>query len=218
MGEPNENQHEIRAVAPTVSSITVHRQSLQAGAFEFIPLPFVDDWLIRRERRSLVEKVLNKRGLRYEKKVPQLLADGGAKTFLGRLGGLARSLVLKPLRKILRAFFFWLTIRRAVLTMVETYFLARFANLAELDQGSPITEDQAKRWGKLFAETVSKIDRRIAREGIRKLWKWMAENKRNQKDNLSREEVEKQPENEVPGVLGDFDRRISEGLAKMVEK
>ena len=200
---------------PAVSPLTVHRQSFQTGVFQFIPLPFVDDWLIVRERRSLVEKVLKSRGVAYEEGVPKLLADGGAKTLMGRLGGLLKSLILKPLKKILRTFLFWLTMRRAVLNVVETYFLARFANLEELSSESgPITTAQAAAWGKLFRQVVDKSDQRFAKEGTQRLWKLMRQRKKSksESDSLSPEEVESELEKEAPGILADFDRRAREGL------
>ena len=198
---------------PAVSPMTVHRQSFQTGVFEFIPLPFIDDWLIERERRSLVEKILKSRGVAFEEEVPKLLADGGAKTLMGRLGGLLKSLILKPLKKIFRTFLFWLTIRRAVLNVVETYFLARFANLAEVNSDAgPVTAAQAAAWGKLFRQVVDKSDQRFAKEGTRRLWKIMKQKKKSQSGTLSPGEVEEELEKEAPGILADFDSRAREGL------
>lgn len=198
---------------PNISAATVHRQSFQTGVFEFIPLPFVDDWLIVRERRLLVEKILTNRGVEFEKGVPQLLADGGKKSLLGRLGGLVKSLVFKPLRKVLKTFLFWLTIRRAVLNVVETYFLARFVNLPEVNaEHGAMTTEQAAAWGKLFSQVVRKSDQRFAREGTRRLWKLMKQKKQAQNETLSREQVEEELEKEAPGILADFDRRAREGL------
>ena len=208
-------ESETVAVTSTVSPLTVHRQSFQTGAFEFVPLPFVDDWLIVRERRLLVEKILTSRGVSFEKGVPKLLADGGAKSLMGRLGGLLKALVLKPLRKILKTFLFWLAIRRAVLNVIETYFLARFVHLPEVNSDAgPITTAQAAAWGKLFSQVVRNSDQRFAKEGTRRLWKLMKEKKRSQSENLSREEVELELEKEVPGILADFDQRMREALAE----
>lgn len=213
----DEPKQELGKVPPVVSSLTVHRQSFQTGVFEFVPLPFVDDWLIVRERRLLVEKVLTSRGVSFEKGVPKLLADGGAKSLMGRLGGLVKSLILKPLRKVLKTFLFWLTIRRAVLNVVETYFLARFANLPEINSDAgPVTTAQASAWGKLFSQVVHKADQRFAREGTRRLWKMMKQQKQSQRETLSREEVEQELEREAPGILADFDQRAREGLASLV--
>ena len=208
----NNDQQEV--AKPAVSPLTVHRQSFQTGIFEFIPLPFIDDWLIERERRSLVEKVLKARGVAFEEEVPKLLADGGKKTLMGRLGGLLKSLVLKPLRKVLRTMLFWLAIRRAVLNVVETYFLARFANLPEVSSESgPITAAQAAEWGKVFRKVVDKSDQRFAKEGTRRLWKLMRQKKKSSNEALSRVEVEHELEKEAPGILADFDSRAREGLA-----
>jgi len=203
-------------ITGAVSSLTVHRHSFQTGVFEFIPLPFVDEWLIVRERRSLVKKVLMSREVEFEEEVPKLLADGGRKSLMGRLGGIARGLVLKPLRKVLRTVFLWLTIRRAVLNVVETYFLARFANLPEVNSDDgPITAGQAAAWGKLFRQIVDKSDRRFAKEGTRRLWRKMSQRTQASEDpgeTLSREEVEQELEREAPGILADFDRRARKGL------
>ncbi len=207
----SEQSHELTKPKSVVSPLTVHRQSFQTGAFEFVPIPFVDDWLICRERRSLVTKILRRRGLRYENKVPQLLADGGARTFFSYLGGLVRALILKPLRKIFRTFLIWFTIRRAVLTVVETYFLARFVHALEAEPAHPITNSQAKAWGKVFKETIAHLEKRIAKEGTRQIWQWMKD-KRRSADNLSSEEVAARLEKEAPGILADFDRRLHEAL------
>lgn len=201
---------------PDVSPLTVHRQSFQTGVFEFVPLPFVDDWLIVRERRLLVEKILTSRGVTFVKGVPKLLADGGKKSLMGRLGGLTKALVLKPLKKVLKTFFFWLAIRRAVLNVIETYFLARFVNLPELNSDAgPITSAQAAAWGKLFSQIVKKSDQRFAREGTRRLWKLMKQKKQAQGEALSREQVEQELEKEAPGILADFDAKAREGMAAL---
>lgn len=212
--KPNE-QPLAQSAKPPVSAVTVHRQSFQTGVFEFIPLPFVDDWLIVRERRLLVEKILSSRGVPFEPGVPKLLADGGSKSLLGRLGGLVRSLIMKPLRKVLKTAFFWLAIRRAVLNVVETYFLARFINMPEVgSETSPITNKQAADWGKIFSQVVRKSDQRFAREGTQRLWKLMKQKKQSQSENLSPEEVEQELEKEAPGILADFDRRMRAALAE----
>lgn len=209
------NRQEVSQASSGVSSLTVHRQSFQTGAFEFIPLPFVDDWLIVRERRLLVEKILKGRGVSFEKTVPKLLADGGKRSLLGKLGGLVRALVMKPLRKVLKTFLFWLAIRRAVLNVLETYFLARFANLPEVNsEQGPITKEQAGVMGKQFSQVVKKLDRRFAKEGTRRLWQLMKQKKQEQGESLSREQVEQELEKEAPGILADFDRRMREALAE----
>jgi hypothetical protein len=201
--------------SPEVHPFTVHRQSFQTGAFEFIPLPFVDDWFISRERRDLIAKILTRRGVTFEKEVPKLLADGGAKTLLGRAGGLVKGLVLKPVRKLFRTFFFWITIRRAVLTMVETYFLARFANFNEVTNGAdPITQSQAEKWGELFAEVVDKMDRRIAKEGTKRLWQLIRKRGQDDREEVSAEDVESALEEEAPGILADFDQRMRAAMAR----
>ena len=157
-----------------------------------------------------MEKIFEKRGLDYESKVPRLLADGGAKTLMGRIGGMARALVMKPLRKAFKGVFFWLAIRQAVLTMLETYFLARFAQFPELDSGRKITQAEAHQWGQSLVEVASKLDKRLAKEGIRKIWQLMRQKK--EAKGLSPEEVAQQLEEQAPGLLADFDLRMRQAL------
>ena len=197
-----------------VSPVTLHRQSMQLGAFEFIPIPFLDEWFILRERKSLVRKILKRRGIEYEKGVPKLLSNGGAKSLFTRVKGWAGSLIMKPLRKACKGILFWLTVRKAVLTVVETYFLARFAHFSELDRGRPISREEAGRWGKEFTQTMAKLDQRFAKEGIRKLWKSISRSKEEQGEGLSRQEVEEELEREAPGILAEFDLRMREAVTR----
>jgi hypothetical protein len=46
------------------------------------------------------------------------------------------------------------------------------------------------------------------------LWKVIRERKRNEREEVSSDEVESVLEQEAPGILADFDRRAKEGLAE----
>ncbi|MBK1832645.1 hypothetical protein [Roseibacillus ishigakijimensis] len=197
-----------------VGSLTVHRQSAQTGAFAFIPLPFVDDWLITRERKSLVRKILNNRQISHEEDAAEILAEGNSVGFFKKIGGMAKGLVMKPLKKLFRSFLFWLTVRRAVLTFAATYFLARFLMKEEvLASGSKLDKDEAKRLAKIFHQVVSNLDRRLAKESVRHLWEFMRQSKKADQDNVPEESVGEAIEKEAPGILADFDRRVTAALA-----
>ena len=145
--------------------------SLKTGAYQLIPLPFVDDWLTARQRKGMVRAILETRGLTYDSAVPRLLA-GGSLSFTARLGSLAKGLVLKPLRKVFRTVFFWLSARRAARAILETYFLGRFLHHPALKPGEStthLTVNDARRLAAVFAEVAGNIDLKAARDLVEKL-------------------------------------------------
>ncbi|GHC67250.1 hypothetical protein AAFN60_11430 [Roseibacillus persicicus] len=204
--------NELISPKPAVGSLTVHRQSAQTAGFEFIPLPFIDDWLINRERRNLVRKILQQRGIQYDAKSVKILSGSGTSLF-GKLGGMAKGLVLKPIIKLYRSVLFWLTIRRAVLTFAETYFLARFLSKPEvIPDGTTLNQAEAKRLADLYRSVVTKLDRRLATEGTKHLWEFMRKKKTEDHNSVSSQEVADAIEKEAPGILADFDRRVTAAL------
>jgi hypothetical protein len=103
-----------------------------------VPVPFLDDHLVRVTRRSMVRELGRERGLALNENEVRLLAGRGPGLRFGCTFGLAIALAVKGallvVRRIFRSLFFWLAIRDASNAASFTFhegFLLRRA-LAEL--------------------------------------------------------------------------------------
>ena len=105
--------------------LLISHQALLSGLCEFIPVPFVDDVAGDRVRRSLVAKLLERRGRALEASAVKPLYAGPPTSGLARVTGFAKSLVFKPVKKLLRTVFLFVTVRRAVLRVAEALLLGR---------------------------------------------------------------------------------------------
>ncbi len=185
--------------------------SLGTGAYEFIPLPFVDEWAIKRHRKSMVESILKKRGITFETGVPELLAGGGRSLF-SRLGSMSRGLILKPLRKLFRSVLFWLTAKNAARTAMVTYFLARLLHhpgLLPEGAGNHLTKERARFISDVFTDVSKGIDLRAAKDAFRqvvRLFRWPGK--------ASEEKVIQTIEETAPGFISEFDAMVGERLAR----
>ena len=103
----------------------IAHKALLAGLCQFIPVPFVDDLLGDRVRRSMVEQLLERRGRTFEVSAVKPLYAGPAKSGLSRVTGFAKSLIFKPVKKLLRTVFIFVTIRRSVLDVAGMLLLGR---------------------------------------------------------------------------------------------
>lgn len=186
-----------------------HVTSVSTGAYEFLPVPFLDEWLIKRQRRGMVENILTKRGISFEAEAPAILVGGG-RTLLARLGSMSRGLILKPLRKIFRSVLFWLTARSAARTAMVTYFLARFLHhpgLVPADAGDRLTEERARFLADVFREVSKSIDLRAVSGTFRQLAGLFARSKK-----ATGDEVSQTIEKSAPGFIAEFDAMVSEKL------
>ncbi|BAM02425.1 hypothetical protein PSMK_02660 [Phycisphaera mikurensis NBRC 102666] len=103
----------------------IAHQALLAGLCQFIPVPFVDDLAGDRVRRSLVAKLLERRGRSFGAPAVRPLYAGPPTSGLARAAGFTKSLILKPVKKLLRTVFLFVTIRRAVLDAAAALLLGR---------------------------------------------------------------------------------------------
>ncbi len=101
----------------------ISHHALLAGLCQFIPIPFADDAVEMRVRRAMVKKLLAARGVAYPHKQVEALWEGPPRSIAAKAGGFAKSLVLKPLKKVLRTVLLFLTVRRAILTAAEVLLL-----------------------------------------------------------------------------------------------
>ena len=107
-----------------VLHLTVHH-ALLAAVCQFIPIPFLDDVAGDRVVRRLVDKLLKRNGRNYDAENVAPLYEGPEQGIAGKIGGFTKSLVMKPVKKILRTAFIVVTIRRALMTAARVVLLGR---------------------------------------------------------------------------------------------
>ena len=184
--------------------------SFGSGVYEFIPLPFVDEWAIKKHRKSMIESILKKRGITFEKEVPELLAGGG-QSFFSRLGSMGRGLILKPLRKLFRSVLFWMTAKKAARTAMVTYFMARLLHhpgLVAESAGNHLTAERARFVGEVFRGVAKGIDIRAAKDAFGQVVRLFS-----RPGKASEEQVSRTIEETAPGFIAKFDAMVGERLA-----
>ena len=107
-----------------VLHLTVHH-ALLAAVCQFIPIPFLDDVAGDRVVRRLVSKLLERNGRNYGAESVAPFYEGPEQGMVSKVGGFAKSLVMKPVRKVLRTAFIVITIRRALMTAARVILLGR---------------------------------------------------------------------------------------------
>ena len=188
-----------------------HLSSLGTGAYEFIPLPFLDEWLINRQRRRMVETILGRRGITYDPQVPSEFVGSG-RSLWSRMGSITRGLLLKPLRKLFRSVLFWLTARNAARTAIVTYLLARFLHHPHLirpDGGGHLSADHARFLSGVFRDVSKNVEIRAASGALRQLITLFAKSR-----NTSSQEIGQTIEKSAPGLIADFDTRVTQRLSE----
>lgn len=123
--------------------------SIYSGVGEFIPIPFIDTYFTDATQAKLVSNIFDRRQIKYDPTVPKILAEGGKRTWCGCCCKCVKSCCAWPFEKCFKSLFFWLTVRQAVLTACETYFLARFCHSKHLEQFIPETTTETTK-GSLF--------------------------------------------------------------------
>lgn len=103
--------------------LSVAHHALLSGLAQFIPLPFADDLADRAVRRAMVQKLLRRRGRVYDAGRVKPLYTGRPKGLASSAFSLAKGLVLKPVKKVLRTVFIVATVRRALLEATEALCL-----------------------------------------------------------------------------------------------
>ena len=178
-------------------------------------MPFLDEWMIKKQRRAMVGMILSESGITFEKGVPALLTGSG-RTLIGRLGSMARGLILKPLKKLFRTVLFWLAARNAARTAMTTYFLARFLQhpgIVPAGAGRHLTEERARFLGQVFREISEGIDIRAAKGAFIQV---VALFKRSEP--ASAADLAKTIERSSPGFVAEFDSMLDERLSREIKE
>lgn len=142
-----------------------------AGLCPLIPIPFVDDWTLRQVRHRMLGEIDEHAGL--------ALAPGEARCLLGEegrrpgclsaVGWVARSVVLRLVRKLLRTVLYVLAVRqgvhRATETFHEGYLLLRAARAGVL-AGPRRPPERAAEVRRAVEATLAQMDVKPVRRAV----------------------------------------------------
>ena len=157
--------------------LKVSHFGLLAGLCEFIPVPFADDAAQSFVRKHMVTRVLAWHGRDFNAEAVPALYKGVSGGFLSTVGSIGTSIVMKPVKKVLRTVFFWLLIRKAVLEAAETllmgHTLDRLLSAGELgdelspgrrrDRAESIFKSVNQAWGSADIKMIKRLVRRSGR-------------------------------------------------------
>lgn len=180
---------------------------IQTGLCKFIPLPFIDDMIIARLRRRMVRRIFNETGIQYRENVPDILAKWKTESLGRRFLALLKGLIIKPLRKLFRTVFFWLTVRDAGRIATETYLLARFLRSdAVTESDEPLDPEIARHLADAFGEAVKYCEKDVAKVTWSKIWTRLRRWRNKMPGGVVKESV--------PGFLTLFDTRYNSVLKR----
>lgn len=149
------------------------RSTVMSGLCSIVPVPFLDDVLLKRVRRGLVHRLLEAHGSDLNLESIKPVYAGPSRGCLATVVGLVFSAIKKLIKKLVKTVFFFLAIRSAALEMVETFLLGRTVD-RYLDRGYfKNTSDpgaQVLRFREAFEAALSGSDRRILARGMRQVW------------------------------------------------
>lgn len=186
--------------------------SLSTGAYKLVPVPFLDDWLIRKHRERVIRSLLKAQKITYDPEVPGILS-GGAKTLSERLVSIAKGLLLKPIKKLLRTVLFWISIRAAARTALSTLLLTRFVQLPSFSQRfseQHLTKDEAILLAQAFVTASTYPDHRVIAKSLRSLAQTLA------RSPSAEEAASDNPSRVVePGLLRDFDKKATKLIQEL---
>ena len=160
--------------------LRISHYALLSGLCQFIPVPFADDAADRQVRKRLVGNLLVQRGRSFDVDRVKPLYAGPSKGIVGSTFSIAKGLILKPVKKLLRTVFFVVTIRRAILETANALLLGHtldrlmadgwFADDASQDE----LRSQASRVERAVAAATASPERRglttLIRATARRYW------------------------------------------------
>ena len=111
---------------PSGSSKLVNTSAVLVGACQLVPLPFIDDVIETRILRGMLRRIFAKHGHKLTREQIKTLSHD-RKGVLATTAGLARGVVMKPIRKLFRYVFFAFTARGISRKIAATVLLGRAA-------------------------------------------------------------------------------------------
>lgn len=161
------------AASKSAEKINLFRSTMLSGLCSMVPVPFLDDILLKRVRKGVVHRILQKHGSNLNPETIEPVYAGPPRGCLAKAIGLIFSAIKKLIKKLVKTIFFFLAIRSAALDMVETYLLGRTVDrYVERDffEGKSDVGAEALRFREAFNQALSGSDRRILAQGMRQVW------------------------------------------------
>lgn len=221
-----------RGVVPPASLAILAQSGAAAGACRFIPIPFVDDFLIAEIHRRMFLSLLKRHGFaagRIQEIRPLYGMSGGC--FWGVLMFILKlpfKLILKLIQKFLKVILFVLIIRDSGLQIGRTIMLGRVADrcLSDgrlLSGGQEQSQREAEAVITAFDKAFSGSDWRL----LAKFFKLSGEKKHQPKNKSERETFQKKVARQIYAILEEprveaymkeFDERFDQYLAESSKK
>lgn len=150
------------------------RPTMLSGLCVMVPVPFLDEVLLRRVRKGMIHGILRKRGIELDPAVIRPVYTGLSGGCLEKVFGLVFKGVTTILRKLLRTVLFFLAIRASAVAMMETLLIGRTLDrvlAGETPANLALTKEEAQRIRTAFEEALSGSDRRILVRSMKAGWR-----------------------------------------------
>ncbi|WP_223633773.1 hypothetical protein [Corallococcus sp. EGB] len=161
------------ALPPSLARVAFH--AVAAGLTPLIPVPFLDDYALRRVREQSVRDQLKEKGLKAPDKAVAVLAGSyDPRSLGGQLMSYLKGVALFPVRKVFRKLFFVLWVKDCVdLTSVclhHGYLLHHALERGDLDAAS-LQEDAPRKVQAAIVAACSEMDARPVNQALRRLFR-----------------------------------------------
>ncbi len=151
------------------------RATVLSGLCSVVPVPFLDDFLLRCTRKGLVLRIYEMNGVApLSKDVQRILYDGSKQGCLAAGVGLIFSVVKKIIKKAFKTVFFFLAVRSAALDMAETFLLGRTLDRClkrGLLTGAKVDAQEVHQVRAAFKEAMSSSEQRVFAAAMKRVWK-----------------------------------------------
>lgn len=143
--------------------------AVATGAAALLPVPFLDDWIMARSRRQLVQAALRAEGRSFAaRELRALYEDGGS--WVGLPWRIVKGVALMPIKKLFRSVFLVLGARAVALEVTRTLALGHTVH-RQLRQGwfrdehsAAVRADEARRLRRALDRALQGIDERWLRQ------------------------------------------------------
>ncbi len=150
------------------------RPTMLSGLCVMVPVPFLDEVLLRRVRKGMIHGIFRKRGVDLDPAVARPVYTGLSSGCLTKAFGFVFKAVTAILRKVLRTVLFFLAIRASATAMMETFLIGRTLErvlAGESPARLPLSKAETQRVRVAFEDALSGSDRRILVRSMKAGWR-----------------------------------------------